>query len=258
MLRNFISTHLSVLFGEFHWLYTVSFIIMFFAISITAVLTFYLVRFIILKLVEPLKTSKVTLLKVVAKSNILDLFAHLAVGFVLLIGSLIVIEQNNVHSEYLAVILEKLSLLYIFITIIFVTSRFVWLLNNYYNKRFVFAKQYPIYSYLKVLTLFIWIIGLILIICYFFNTSPWALLTGIGAVSALLLLVFKDTLLGIIASIQVAALNIVHIGNRISIDKYNIDGVVLDISINTVKIRNNDGTIANLPTHMLTSEVLKK
>jgi miniconductance mechanosensitive channel len=133
----------------------------------------------------------------------------------------------------------------------------VWSLNGYYEIKFNFAKQYPIYSYLKVIVLFIWIIGIMLIISFFLNTSPWALLTGIGAVSAVLLLVFKDTLLGIISSIQATALNIVRIGDRICMDKYGIDGTVVDISINTVRVRNSDNTVANIPTYMLTTEVIK-
>jgi miniconductance mechanosensitive channel len=258
VLRNWISAKLSLLFGEFSWLYTISFATVFVLIGILAIIAFYLFRVLASKFIEePLKNSHIISLQVIAKSKILGLLAHLISGFIFFVGSLIIIEQDNRPSEFLAVALEKISLLYIFITLLFVISRFIWLLNTYYNKKFVSAKQYPIYSYLKVLILFIWIIGLILIICYFFNTSPWALLTGVGAVSALFLLVFKDTLLGIIASVQVTALNIVHIGDRISIDKYNIDGIVLDISISIVKVRNHDGTVANLPTYMLTTEVVK-
>ena len=82
-------------------------------------------------------------------------------------------------------------------------------------------------------------------------------MTGIGAVSAVFLLVFKDTLLGIVASIQATALNIVRVDDRVSLDKYNVDGTILSMAISTVKIRNNDNTIVTIPTYMITSEILK-
>jgi miniconductance mechanosensitive channel len=124
------------------------------------------------------------------------------------------------------------------------------------KQKFEVAKQHPIYSYLKVAILFIWVIGIILVLAFFLQTSPWALLTGVGAISAVFVLVFKDTLLGIIASVQASALDIVRIGDRITLDKYRVDGRVLDISINIVKVRNADNTVASIPTYMLTSEII--
>lgn len=69
-------------------------------------------------------------------------------------------------------------------------------------------------------------------------------------------MIFKDTLLGIVASIQATALDIVRIGDRISLDKYGVDGRVLDISINIVKVRNGNNTISSIPTYMIISEVI--
>lgn len=240
------------------WLYTVSSIIAILAIFIAAVITYYITKLII-KIVTArlIKTERSVFLNVLAKNRTLHMLAHIASGIVLWSGSQFITEHNNVYTGYEAIILAKLSLLYMFVVCLIIISRMVWSLNSYYEHKFDFAKQYPIYSYLKVTILFVWVIGVVLIVSFFLQTSPWALLTGVGAVSAVFLLVFKDTLLGIISSIQITALNIVRIGDRICIDKYTVDGTVLDISINTVKIRNSDNTIANIPTYMLTTEVVR-
>ena len=79
-------------------------------------------------------------------------------------------------------------------------------------------------------------------------------MTGLGAMAAVLILVFKDTILGFVASIQLSANKMVNVGDWISMPKYNADGTVIDISLNTVKVQNWDKTIATIPTYALVSE----
>jgi miniconductance mechanosensitive channel len=83
------------------------------------------------------------------------------------------------------------------------------------------------------------------------NKSPIVFLTGLGALSAVLMLVFKDTILGFVTNIQVAALDLIRVGDWITIPSAGVDGDVMDVSINTVKIRNFDKTISTLPTYTL-------
>jgi miniconductance mechanosensitive channel len=257
MLEKFIDSILAPLLNATGWLHIASSAVILLLLLVTAVITYYLFELII-KLVmgHLVRSRKAAFLKVLSKNRTLHSFAHIASGIVLWCGSQTVIEHSDTYSNYEAEILGKLALLYIFITCLVIASRLVWSLNTYYEKHFDFARQYPIYSYLRVAILFIWIIGIILVISFSLQTSPWALLTGIGAVSAVLVLIFKDTLLGIIASIQATALDIVRIGDRVSLNKYNVDGRVLDISINTVKIKNADNTVASVPTYMLISEIV--
>ncbi|MCX8514837.1 MAG: mechanosensitive ion channel, partial [Burkholderiales bacterium] len=98
---------------------------------------------------------------------------------------------------------------------------------------------------------------LILMIGFFTNKSPLVLLTGVGATSAFFLFIFKDIILGIVASIQITVTNSVRIGDRISIENKNIDGNIVEIAISTVKIKNTDNTITTIPTYNLISEVVK-
>lgn len=258
MLQEIIDNLLAQLLHGTGWLNSVSRLVTIALIFVSAILAYYVTKFLINRIVPRLTKSRSSVfLRVISKNKTIHLIAHIVAGIVLLLGSDFVKEHDDIYSTYESIILNKLSLLYIFLIILFIISRIIWSVNSYYEKSFDYARQHPIYSYLKVVVLLVWIIGLVLIISFFMDTSPSALLTGIGAVSAVLLLVFRDTLLGIISSIQATALNIVKIGDRISIDKYNLDGTVLDVAISSVKIKNGDNTVANVPTHMLTTEIIK-
>jgi miniconductance mechanosensitive channel len=89
------------------------------------------------------------------------------------------------------------------------------------------------------------------------DESPWKLISGIGALTAIVLLVFKDSILGFVASIQVSVNDMVRIGDWIEMPKYGADGDVVDISIQCVKVRNWDKTITTIPTYALVSDSFK-
>ncbi|MDG1692464.1 MAG: mechanosensitive ion channel [Methylophilaceae bacterium] len=91
----------------------------------------------------------------------------------------------------------------------------------------------------------------VLIVSMMLDKSPLAFLTGLGAASAIIILVFKDTILGFVASVQVASYDMVRIGDWITINSLKVDGDVEDVSLNTVKIRNFDKTVTTIPTSSL-------
>ena len=115
-------------------------------------------------------------------------------------------------------------------------------------------KNRPIRGYLQAVKIFVYTLGGIAIIATLIGQSPWKLLSGIGAMTAILLLVFKDTIMGFVASIQVNTNNMVSIGDWIEMPKYGADGDVIDIGINCVKVRNFDNTITTIPTYTLVSD----
>ena len=94
----------------------------------------------------------------------------------------------------------------------------------------------------------------ILILSVILEKSPARLLAGLGALAAVLILVFKDTILGLVASIQLSANNMLQIGDWITVEKYKADGTVIEITLNTVKIQNGDKSISTIPTYTLVSE----
>ena len=116
------------------------------------------------------------------------------------------------------------------------------------------SQERNIKGYVQVVKIIFYFIAILLIISILANKTPTALMAGVGAMAAVLMLVFKDTILGFVASIQLSANQMVNVGDWISMPKYNADGDVIDISLNTVKVQNWDKTIATIPTYALVSE----
>ncbi len=118
-------------------------------------------------------------------------------------------------------------------------------------------KDKPIDSYVQVFMIILWVIGLIFIFSILTGKPLLSFLVGLGTISAVLLLIFKDTILGFVASIQVAANDIVRIGDWITMEKYGADGDVFEINLASVKVRNFDKTITTIPTYNLISDSFK-
>ena len=115
----------------------------------------------------------------------------------------------------------------------------------------------PIDSYIQVFMIFAWLAGTMSIIAIITNIPFLKFLTGLGAVSAVIILIFRDTILGFVASIQVSINDMVHIGDWITFEKYGADGDVIEINLATVKVQNFDKTITTIPTYALISDSFK-
>ena len=126
-----------------------------------------------------------------------------------------------------------------------------------YFKTLPKLKDKPIDSYIQVVMLFLWIIGIASTLAILFDLSFLKFFTTLGAASAVLLLIFKDTILGFVASIQVAINDSVRIGDWITMEKYGADGDVVEINLSTVQVQNFDMTITNIPTYALISDSFK-
>lgn len=158
-----------------------------------------------------------------------------------------------VVSDPLVDIIQKVTVAYIYIISLLVANSFLKALHSIYLT-FPVSNEKPIKGYIQVIQIFIYFITIILIIALISNTQPMKLLAGLGALAAVLLLVFKDTILGLVASIQVSANNMVKPGDWISMPSRNADGTVLEITLNTVKVQNWDKTISTFPTYALVTE----
>lgn len=119
------------------------------------------------------------------------------------------------------------------------------------------AASRPIKGYLQLLKIAIGMLTAILIIAVLFNRDPLLLLSGLGAMTAVLLLVFKDTLLSLVASVQLSSQDMLRVGDWIEMPQLNANGAVVDISLHTVKVQNWDKTITTVPTWRLISESYK-
>ena len=119
------------------------------------------------------------------------------------------------------------------------------------------AKKAPITGFIQVSKLIFAIIAILLTISLILDKSPLLLLSGLTAIAAILLLIFKDTILGFVAGIQIAANRMFNTGDWIEMQAYGVDGEIREIGLNVVKVQNWDKTIATLPTYTLTNEVVK-
>jgi miniconductance mechanosensitive channel len=157
------------------------------------------------------------------------------------------------HAERTILLLLQAYTTFVFMLIL---SALLTAVNDIYSTTET-AKDVPIKGYLQVVKLLVYIAGTIVIVAVIFRKSPWVFLSGLGAATAVLLLVFKDTLLSFVASIQLATNDMIRIGDWIDMPKYNADGEVVDIALHTVKVRNWDLTITTIPTFKLIEDSFK-
>ena len=127
-------------------------------------------------------------------------------------------------------------------------SAFLAAVNDIYEK-YPVSEGRPIKGYLQVVTILSYIMGGTFVIAALVDRSPWGLLSGIGAISAVLLLIFKDTILSLVASIQLSSYDLLREGDWISMPQFGADGDVIDVSLHTVRVQNWDKTVVGIPTH---------
>ena len=149
-------------------------------------------------------------------------------------------------------ILEALVALFIVLMINSLLDSFIEIISKF--EKF---KERPLKSYSQVIKIIISIIGAILIFGIITGQSFWSLFAGLGAISAVLLLVFKDTIMAFVASIQIASYDLVKVGDWIEIPSMGVDGDVMDMALHTIKVRNFDKTITTVPTNKLIEQSFK-
>jgi len=125
--------------------------------------------------------------------------------------------------------------------------------RDYFKTRPRF-KDKPIDSYIQVFMIFAWLAGLMTVFAIISGITIWKFFTALGAASAVILLIFKDSILGLVASIQVTINDMLRIGDWITFEKYGADGDVIEINLATVKVQNFDKTITTIPTYALISD----
>ncbi len=119
------------------------------------------------------------------------------------------------------------------------------------------ARDRPLKGFVQLAQIVVWIFGGVMIIAAVLDRSPLLLLSGFGAMTAILLLVFKDTILSLVASVQLTAQDMVRVGDWIEMPQFGADGDVVDVQLHTVKVQNWDKTITTIPTHRLITDSFK-
>ena len=188
-------------------------------------------------------------------SNLINVKFFYALSF-LLTPLIIFLSLKNIditiyeNINKFLLILMRMSGFVIIIYLPFLMNKFITALSLSFKNHNFFIR-YPINTYLQLFKLIVFIVSVILAICYLLNTSPWGVLSGIGALGAILLLVFKDTILGLVASIQVYGGNLINEGDWIELKNLDIDGEVLEVGLHRVKVKAWDNSITTFPTSKL-------
>lgn len=145
---------------------------------------------------------------------------------------------------------------FVVLTIAIALSNLLSLINNLYSRR-PDARNKPIKGYIQLATIVIYAIAVILMIAALFDRSPLILLSGLGAMAAVLMLIFQDTILSLVASVQISSNDIIRVGDWVEMPQLSADGDVIDIALHTVKIQNWDRTITTIPTRRFMTDPFK-
>lgn len=150
-------------------------------------------------------------------------------------------------------ILQMICSIYIVAVILRFINAALNLLLEIYNRKEAF-KNKPLKGFVQIIQVLVFFVGFIIIISILIGKSPATLFAGLGASAAILMLVFKDTILGFVAGIQLSANDMLRPGDWITMTKYGADGTVIEVTLNSIKVRNFDNTITMIPPYALVSD----
>ncbi len=181
--------------------------------------------------------------------KVFQALAHLVPAIVFWRALPVLVGDLNISISWLRILITIAMI----VLVMMVVVRFLRALRDIGQKMPRFQDK-PVGSYVQVAMLTAYILAGIFILSLLIGKSPLTILAGFGAATAVLLLVFKDTILGLVASIQISANDMVRIGDWVTMDKYGADGNVLEITLTTVMVRNFDKTITTVPTYAFISD----
>lgn len=192
-----------------------------------------------------IKRSKTKWDDILYRRQVFTRLSHLAPALVVYFTAPIFLQFSD--------FLQRFAMVYMMIAGLYAFNGFLNAIIEIYRS-FEVSRQRPIKGYVQIVKILISIFIIIIALATILGRSPWLLLSGLGALTAVLILVFKDSILGFIASIQLTSNDMVRIGDWIEMPKYGADGDVTDVTLHTVKVQNWDKTITTIPTYALISD----
>ena len=218
-----------------------------------AVIVNYIAKFILIKVVHRfVKLSKTDWDDVLLEKRVFHRFSHLAPAIVIYALAPIVMEG---HAKSMS-LMQDFAYIYLVVIAVLIIDGLLNAVVDIY-RRFDVSRKLPIRGFIQVAKLVVTIVAGIAILTIIIGKSALPLLGSLGAFTAILMLVFKDAILGFVAGIQLTANNMIHIGDWIEMPKYGADGDIIDISLTTVKVQNWDKTISSIPAYALISDSFK-
>lgn len=158
-------------------------------------------------------------------------------------------QTNSVTLDFI----RRLCLIYVILSFLAFVNSFLKAGYSVYSEK-ESMRDRPLKGLLQTLQVLLWLIGGIIIVAILLDKSPLSLLAGLGASAAVLMLVFKDSIMGFVSGVQLSANDMLKVGDWITMPKYGADGTVIEVTLNTVKVRNWDNTITTVPPYLLVSD----
>ncbi|MFA6870843.1 MAG: mechanosensitive ion channel domain-containing protein [Bacteroidaceae bacterium] len=230
--------------GEF-WSLVISTVIL----VLAAFLLNHIVRYVLLNGIHRfIKMSKNTWDDTLLNDQVLVRISKLTAPILIYYTIPMMLPPDNIGYE----ILVKFSLVYITSSSLLLVNGWLIATYNIFQLKDKY-KNRPLKGMLQTTQVFLFLIGSIIVISIIISKSPTYLLTTLGASAAIIILIFKDSIMGFVAGIQLSANDMIKVGDWITVPNYDADGTVLEVSLNTVKVQNFDNTIITLPPYALTS-----
>ncbi|MFC3551300.1 mechanosensitive ion channel family protein [Lysobacter cavernae] len=221
---------------------------------LVAVLSSWLSHKILRRVVTPLvRASPMKWDDALLVRGVYSRLAHVVPALVLYLGCAAIPGLPQV----LVTVVRHVAAAYVVLTVALALGDLLDAGNDLYEGRGPHARERPIKGYLQVAKIVVFVVAFVLIVATLVDESPLLLLSGFGAMSAIMLLVFKDSILSLVASVQLASNDMLRLGDWIEIPTLGADGTVIDIALNTVKVQNWDLTITTVPTYRLVSDSFK-
>ena len=215
------------------------------AVAVAYVLTLIVRRILIAQLSRFFKRTSNQYDDYILKHNLLRVVARIIPGLVFYAVAPL--------FPAITVWIQRLAFAYLVLMVVYVLSTVLDILHDIYETT-EGANERPITGYIQIIKIIVFIFAAILVISILVNQSPWVLLGGLSALTAVILLVFQDTILGLVASIQLTYNKMLAIGDWIEMPDYNADGELLEVTVNTAKVQNWDKTITTIPTYKLIAD----
>lgn len=228
-------------------------VILLFILFIISYVTNLIVKKILVRSIRlVIKKTKTVWDDALVENKVFITLSHIAPAVVIYLTTPYIFEDFSGAIPYIL----RLVNAYISIVLIIVIINFLNTLK-YYSENTKLFKDNPLDSYFQLVKIAIYIIGGIIILSFLLNKSPLYFFSALGAMTVVLLLIFKDTIMGFVASIQLSANDMIQIGDWVSMPKYGADGDVIEMNLTTIKVQNWDKTITTIPTYAFISESFK-
>lgn len=175
------------------------------------------------------------------KTGFFEQLAHL-------VPPVIILYFSQFYPQNISSSVSQIIKFWIAVVIIKTIDKFLSTTLEIYNTLEI-SKDKPIKGYIQLLKMIVYILGFIIAVCVLVGISPWGVLSGVGAFTAVLMFIFKDTILSLVASVQIVANDLFRVGDWIEAENFGADGEVIDIALHSVKVQNWDKTIVTIPTY---------